>query len=54
MIEIPALHSSGTQKLVLLPLRKFTICCRWVYAVKVGPVGRIDGIKVHLVAKGNA
>ncbi|RVW65068.1 Retrovirus-related Pol polyprotein from transposon RE1 [Vitis vinifera] len=50
--EMDALHSNGTWDLVVLPSGKFTVGCRWVYAVKVGPDGQVDRLKAHLVAKG--
>ena len=50
--EMDALHSSGTWELVSLPLGKSTVGCRWVYIVKVGPDGKVDRFKTHLVAKG--
>ncbi|RVX17381.1 Retrovirus-related Pol polyprotein from transposon RE2 [Vitis vinifera] len=50
--EMTALHSNGTWDLVVLPSGKFTIGCRWVYTVKVGPDGQVDRLKVRLVAKG--
>ena len=37
--EMDALSSSGTLKLVTLPLGKSLVGCRWVYVVKVGPDG---------------
>ena len=36
--EMQALEHSGTWELVPLPPGKKTMGCRWVYAVKVGPV----------------
>ena len=50
--EMAALHSNGTWDLVSLPPSKFTVGCRWVYTVKVGPDGQVDRLKAHLVAKG--
>ena len=50
--EISALHKSGTWELVSLPTGKSTVGCRWIYAVKIGPDGQVDRLKVHLVAKG--
>ncbi|RVW72247.1 Retrovirus-related Pol polyprotein from transposon TNT 1-94 [Vitis vinifera] len=50
--EMAALHSNGTWDLVVLPLGKSTVGCRWVYAVKVGPDGQVDRLKARLVAKG--
>ncbi|MCI45477.1 retrovirus-related Pol polyprotein from transposon TNT 1-94, partial [Trifolium medium] len=47
-----ALHSNGTWDLVPLPDGKTTVGCQWVYAVKVGPDGKIDRLKARLVAKG--
>ncbi|RVW38682.1 Retrovirus-related Pol polyprotein from transposon RE1 [Vitis vinifera] len=49
--EMAALHSNGTWDLVSLPLGKFTVGCRWVYTVKVGPDGQVDRLKARLVAK---
>nr|CAN81594.1 hypothetical protein VITISV_042175 [Vitis vinifera] len=37
--EMVALHSNDTWDLVVLPSGKFTVGCRWVYTVKVGPNG---------------
>nr|XP_016457930.1 PREDICTED: uncharacterized protein LOC107781705 [Nicotiana tabacum] len=50
--EMSPLHMSGTWELVLLPSGKSTVGCRWVYAVKVGPNGKVDQLKARLVAKG--
>ena len=46
------LHSTGTWDLVPLPADKSPVGCRWVYTVKIGPVGGVDRLKVCLVAKG--
>ncbi|KOM38441.1 hypothetical protein LR48_Vigan03g182300 [Vigna angularis] len=48
---IAEMHSN-TWELVPLPLGKKTVGCRWVFAIKVGPNGDIDRLKVRLVAKG--
>ena len=50
--EMAALHSTGTWDLVVLPVGKFPVGCRWVYTVKVGPDGQFDRLKARLVAKG--
>ena len=50
--EMVALHSTGTWGLVTLPTSKSLVGCRWVYTVKIGPNGRVDRLKAHLVAKG--
>ena len=50
--EMAALHSTGTWDLVVLPFGKFSVGCRWVYTVKVGPDGQVDRLKARLVAKG--
>ena len=50
--EIDALYSNDTWELVVLPLDKSLVGCRWVYTVKVGPNGQIDLLKACLVAKG--
>ena len=43
--EMAALHSTGTWDLVVLPVGKFPVGCRWVYTVKVGPDGQVDRLK---------
>ena len=50
--EMDALSSNGTWELVVLPPGKSPVGCHWVYIVKVGPDGKIDRLKAHLVAKG--
>ena len=50
--EMVALHSTGTWDLVVLPSSKSLVGYHWVYAVKVGPDGQVDRLKVRLVAKG--
>ena len=50
--EMATLHSTGTWDLVTLPTSKSLVGCRWVYTVKIGPDGRVDRLKAHLVAKG--
>ena len=49
--EMTTLHSIGTWDLVPLPTSKSPVGCRWVYIVKIGPDGRVDRLKAHLVAK---
>ena len=50
--EMTALHSGGTWDLVNLPTGKSHVGCCWVYAMKIGPNGRVDCLKARLVAKG--
>ena len=50
--EMDALYSKDTWELVALPPGKSPVGCRWVYTVKVGPYGKIDRLKTHLIAKG--
>ncbi|XP_022638426.1 uncharacterized protein LOC111241946 [Vigna radiata var. radiata] len=50
--ELSALQHNGTWELVPLPYGKSVVGCKWVFAIKVGPDGTIDRLKVHLVAKG--
>ena len=50
--EMQALENNGTWELVPLPPGKTTVGCRRVYIVKIGPNGKVDRLKVRLVAKG--
>ena len=50
--EMAVLHSSGSWDLVILPVGKTPIGCRWVYIVKIGLDGQVDHLKARLVAKG--
>ena len=34
-----------------LPANKSLVGCHWVYTVKIGPNGRVDHLKAHLIAK---
>ena len=45
-----SLYSSCTWNLVPLPPSKVVIGCKWVYAIEIGPNGKIDYLKAHLVA----
>ena len=49
--EMATLHSTCIWDLVLLPAGKSPVGYRWVYTVKIGPDGRVDRLKAHLVAK---
>ena len=40
--EMDALFSNGTWELVTLPSDKSPVSCRWVYTVKVRPIGLVD------------
>ena len=50
--EMDALYSNVTWELVVLPLGKSPVGCRWVYTVKVGYDSKIDRLKARLVTKG--
>ena len=50
--EMDALYSNVTWELVVLPLGKSPVGCRWVYTVKVGSDSKIDRLKARLVTKG--
>ena len=50
--EISALHTSGTWELISLHVGKSTVGYHQVYAIKVGPDGKVDRLMVHLIAKG--
>ena len=50
--EMVALHSNGTWDLVILPVGKTPVRCRWMYIVKIGLDGWVDLLKARLVAKG--
>ena len=50
--EIVTLHSTSTWDLDILPTGKYPVGYHWVYTVKIGPDGRVDRLKVRLVAKG--
>jgi hypothetical protein len=49
--EFSALHKIDTWDLVLLPLGKSVIGCRWVYKIKTNSDGSIERYKARLVAK---
>lgn len=46
IVEMVALFSTDMWDMISLP-SKFPISCRCVYAVKIGPDGRVDHIKAH-------
>ena len=50
--EMVALHFIDTWDLVTLPTSKSHFGCRWIYTIKIGPNGRVDHLKAHLIAKG--
>ena len=50
--EMQTLENNGTWELVPLPPGEKTVGCRWVYTVKVGPIGEVDRLNARLVAKG--
>lgn len=52
MEEMFALQSSGTQMLIPIPPGKICIGCHQVYTIKFHYDGKIDCLKVRLVAKG--
>ncbi|KAJ3668810.1 hypothetical protein LUZ61_022792 [Rhynchospora tenuis] len=50
--ELGALDKNKTWELVSLPPGKKAVGCRWVFAVKQTPEGKVDRYKARLVAKG--
>lgn len=50
--ELKALHDNHTWNLVILPLGKKAIGCKWVYKVKFNAQGEVERYKARLVAKG--
>lgn len=50
--QMSAVHDNGTWELVLLPLEKSSVVCRWVFTVKYNSDGTVEQYKVHLVDKG--
>jgi len=51
-MEINALESTNTWKLVPRPEGKKTVSCKWVFKVKHKPDGSVDRFKARLVVKG--
>lgn len=50
--EMHAFEHSSTWEFVPLSPSKKSVGCRWVCAIKVGPLGEVDSLKAHLVTKG--
>ena len=51
-LELEALERNGTLSLVMLPLSKHGIGCKWVYKIKCQVDGSLEQYKARLVAKG--
>lgn len=51
-IEYDSLISSGTWRLVQLPLGRKAVKCKWIYRVKTNPDGSVSKYKARLVAQG--
>ena len=51
--EMSVLEANQTWKLVLLPLSKKHVDCKWVYVVKMNLDGSVSLLKARLVAKGS-
>ncbi|XP_052141858.1 uncharacterized protein LOC127761587 [Oryza glaberrima] len=52
MEEMSALEKNKTWELVPFPTGKKVVSCKWVYAVKQDPLGKVERYKARLVAKG--
>ena len=50
--ELDALSKNHTWDLVILPLGKFMVGCKWIYKIKTRFDGSIERYKTRLVAKG--
>ena len=50
--ELDALSKNHTWDLVILPLGKFVVGCKWIYKIKTRFDGSIERYKTRLVAKG--
>ena len=50
--ELDALSKNYTWDLVILPLRKFVVGCKWIYKIKTHFDGSVERYKSCLVAKG--
>ena len=50
--ELDALSKNHTWDLVILPLRKSVVGCKWIYKIKTRFDGSIERYKARLVAKG--
>ena len=50
--EVKALQDSETWNLVRPPTDRDAIPGKWVYKVKLGPIGQVDQYKARSVAKG--
>ena len=50
--ELDALSKNHTWDLVILPLGKSVVGCKWIYKIKTRFDGSIERYKAHLVAKG--
>lgn len=48
--EMCSLQSSDTRDLAppSPPLGKSVVGCPWIFTMKLGPVGKVDRLKVHL------
>ena len=51
-VELDALESTITWSVILLPLGKYPIGCRWIYKIKYRSDGSVERHKTCLVAKG--
>jgi len=50
--KIHAVEHSRTWELVSFPPSKKLVGCRWVYAIKIAHIGKVDSLKARLLAKG--
>lgn len=50
--ELDAMEANHTWSVVLLPVGKHPIGCKWIYKIKYKSDGTVDRHKARLVAKG--